>query len=73
MKAQDLRELTVEELKKKSQELRHEQLTIRMQMVTGQAENPARLRILRKEVARVETILSERRKKAEAAKAGAAK
>ena len=66
MKIKELRELTVEELTKRSRELRHEALTLRLQQTTGQLENPMRIRSLRKEVAQVETILTERRSKAAA-------
>ena len=66
MKIHELRELTVEELGKRGRELRQEMLTLRLQKATGQLENPFRQRVLRKEVARIETILTERRKKVEA-------
>jgi large subunit ribosomal protein L29 len=64
MKAKELRELTVEELRKRGKELRHELLNMRMQQVTGQLENTARIRLVRNDIARVETILTERRHKA---------
>ena len=66
MKIHELRELTVEELGKRGRDLRQEMLTLRLQKATGQLENPFRQRVLRKEVARIETILTERRKKIEA-------
>ena len=69
MKIKELRELTVEELMKRSKELRHEALTFRLQQTTGQLENPMRIRALRKEVAKIETILTERRAKAATAAA----
>lgn len=69
MKIKELRELTVEELTKRSRELRHELLTLRLQQTTGQLENPMRIRTLRKEVAKIETILTERRTKAATAAA----
>ena len=69
MKIKELRELTVEELTKRSREMRHEMLTLRLQQTTGQLENPMRIRALRKEVAKVETILTERRTKAATAAA----
>lgn len=69
MKIKELRELTVEELTKRSRELRHELLTLRLQQTTGQLENPMRIRMLRKEVAKIETILTERRTKAATAAA----
>lgn len=66
MKIHELRELTVEELGKRGRELRQEMLTLRIQKATGQLENKLRHGQLRKEVARIETILTERRIKAEA-------
>lgn len=69
MKIKELRELTVEELIKRSRELRQETLTLRLQQTTGQLENPMRINALRKEVAKIETILTERRAKAATAAA----
>jgi large subunit ribosomal protein L29 len=61
MKTTELKELTNDELYTRRRDLKHEVLNLRVQQESGQLENPARLRILRREVARVETILSERR------------
>lgn len=63
MKSKELRELTVEELSKRSRDLRQEGLNLRVQKAAGQLENPARLKTLRRDVARIETLLTERRKK----------
>ena len=60
-KAKDLRELTTEELQRQLVELKQEALNLRLQQATGQLENSARIRIVRRETARVMTILSERR------------
>jgi large subunit ribosomal protein L29 len=60
-KAKDLRELTTEELQRQLLELKQEALNLRLQQATGQLENSARIRIVRRETARVMTILSERR------------
>lgn len=62
MKAKDLRELSVEELEAKGRELRGELFNVRIKHVTRQLENTAKVRTLRRDVARVETILHERRK-----------
>jgi large subunit ribosomal protein L29 len=63
----DLREFSVDELATRRREYREEALNLRVQKESGQLENPARLRELRREVARIETILTEKRKaKAEA-------
>lgn len=60
MKIKELREMTVEELGTKSREIRHEMLNMRIQQQSGQLENPARIKLLRKDVAKIETIISER-------------
>ncbi len=57
----NLSELTVEELTARRRELKEESLMLRVQKEAGQLENPARLRTLRREVARIETVLSARR------------
>jgi len=61
MKIKELRELTIEELGGKRRELGQEMLSLRVQQASGQLENPTRLALLRREVARTQTILSERR------------
>lgn len=61
MKPKQMRELTVEELEAKSLELRNELFAAKIKHVTGQLENTAKVRTLRRDVARVETVLHERR------------
>jgi large subunit ribosomal protein L29 len=56
MKASKVRELTGEELTKKAQDIREELFRLRFQHVTGQLENPIRLRHLRRDLARIITI-----------------
>lgn len=60
-KITELRELTTEELTSRLRDLKQESLNLRLQQATGQLENTARRRLVRKEVARVQTILSQRR------------
>jgi large subunit ribosomal protein L29 len=60
VKGSDLRELTVEELRAKAQELRSEHFGAKVRHATGQLENTARLRLLRRDIARVETVLLEK-------------
>jgi large subunit ribosomal protein L29 len=60
MKIKELRELSVEELGSRKRELRQEMLNLRVQQQIGQLENPSRLRTLRREVARVETLITQR-------------
>jgi len=63
----ELRELSVDELGTRRRELKEEALNLRVQQESGQIENPARIRQVRREVARIETILTEKRVKAAAA------
>jgi large subunit ribosomal protein L29 len=59
-KANALRELTDTELEQKLLESKHELFNLRFQLATGKQDNSARLGQVRKEVARVATILRER-------------
>jgi large subunit ribosomal protein L29 len=61
MKSSDLKELSLDELEAKSGELRAELFNVRIKKATGQLENTARLRSLRRDIARTETILCEMR------------
>jgi large subunit ribosomal protein L29 len=72
MKTTELKELTNDELYTRRRDHKHEVLNLRVQQESGQLENPARLRIVRREVARIETILSERRLQADAPQEAAA-
>ena len=60
MKAAQIREQTVEELKDKERELAEQLFALRLQQVTGQIENPAKLRLVRRDLARVLTVLREK-------------
>ncbi|HZJ39180.1 MAG TPA: 50S ribosomal protein L29 [Chthoniobacterales bacterium] len=60
MKFKEMTELTTDELLTKKRDLRQESLHLRVQQQSGQLEQPSRLRLLRREVARVETILTQR-------------
>jgi large subunit ribosomal protein L29 len=61
MKAGELRDLAVAELAAKGRELRDQLWNARMKKATGQLENTALLRTLRRDIARVETVLREKR------------
>ena len=61
MKTNELRKLTTEELNKKIHENKEELFNLRMLKATGNLEKPSRINELRKEVARMNTILNERR------------
>lgn len=60
MKASELNALNPEELQAKVAELRREHFTAKVRHATGQLENTARLRVLRRDIARVETALRAR-------------
>lgn len=60
MKARELRDLSIDELSSKKKEFCEEEFKLRFQHATGQLEKTARLRILRREIARVKTILREK-------------
>ncbi len=64
MKANELRELSNEELQDRLVELKGELFNLRFQSATGQLDNPMRIREVRKNIARVQTILRERELKA---------
>ena len=60
MKARELRELSVEELQQRQQELIEELFNLRFQLATGQIENVGRISAVRRDIARVKTIQRER-------------
>ena len=69
MKTKELRDLTVPELQTRGRDLKQEQFHLRMQQQAGQLEKPSQLRSLRRDVARIESLLSERRLKTAATSA----
>jgi len=64
MKMKELSELATDELLTKRRDLRQESLHLRLQQQSGQLEQPSRLRLLRRDLARIETLLSRREKEA---------
>jgi large subunit ribosomal protein L29 len=60
MKALELREKTLTELEDREHELSEQLFALRLQKVTGQLENPAKLRNVRRELARVLTVMKEK-------------
>ncbi len=56
----EYKELTQEELLKKKKDLKEESFNLRFQHSTGQLENTARIRLMRRDVARIETVLREK-------------
>lgn len=66
MKASEIKEFTEMELRSKLQETERELFNLRMQQSSGQLEKPSRIRELRKDVARINTIISARAKQTRA-------
>ena len=64
-KSSELRELSTEELTNRLRDLKQEGLTLRLQASTGQLENTARIKAVRREIAQVNTLFTELRDKAE--------
>ena len=60
MKTKELHELTVDELNTKLKELTEELFNLRFRHAIGQLENPASLKNVKKDIAKVKTILRER-------------
>lgn len=60
MKAAEIRDLTDQELDKKLADLKEELFNLRFQMATGQLDNPMRMKFVKKDIARVMTVMRER-------------
>ena len=60
MKTSELRALTVDDLERKLSETRQELFNLRFQSATGALENPARIQLAKREIARVLTVLNEK-------------
>jgi large subunit ribosomal protein L29 len=61
MNASELKELELDELAQKAREARSEFFNAKVKHATGQLEDTAKLKWLRRDVARIETVLAERR------------
>ena len=66
MKIKEIRNLSPVELATRKRELREESFHLRVQQQSGQLEKPSQLRAIRREVARLETVLNEKSKTAAA-------
>ncbi len=64
LKFKEIQEMSTEELLTKKRDLRQESLHLRLQQQSGQLEQSSRLRLLRRDVARVETVLTQRSRQA---------
>ena len=62
--ADDLRHKSADELADRLAKLKKEQFNLRFQRANGQLENTGRVRTVRREIARIETIMTEQRRKA---------
>ena len=60
LRASELRAMTVEELRNKEEEIKKELLTMRFQKALGRLDSPARYRNLKRDLARVKTIIREK-------------
>jgi large subunit ribosomal protein L29 len=60
MKANELRNKSVEELNKSVSDMKTELFNLRFQLATGELDNPMRIKKVRKDIARVKTVLRER-------------
>ena len=58
--ASEMRDLSKEELEAKATDLKKELFNLRFQQAMGQIENPMRLRLLRREIAKTKTVLKEK-------------
>jgi large subunit ribosomal protein L29 len=72
MKASQMREQTTEELQDKERDLAEQLFALRLQKVTGQLEKPHRVRQVRKDLARVLTLLHERKQPGQSGRPGQA-
>ncbi len=60
VKAQDLRANTADELVGKLEALKKEQFNLRFKAASGELENPARMTVVRREIARIKTVMGEK-------------
>ena len=61
MKTKEIRSLSTDELLAKEKQYKEELFNLRFQLATGQLENTARIKMVKKDIARVKTILAERK------------
>jgi large subunit ribosomal protein L29 len=61
MKAADLRAMTVDQLDDEALKLKREQFNLRFQRATNQLENTARVRAVRRDIARIKTVAAQKR------------
>ena len=61
MKAEGFRDMTLDQLDDQLQKLKKEQFNLRFQRATGQLENTSRVRIIRRDIARMKTVAAQKR------------
>ncbi len=66
MKIENIREMSADELGNELEKLKNELFNLRFQHVTGQLENPVKMREVKKDIARVKTVIRENELKAQA-------
>ena len=59
MKVKEIRDMNVDQLRAKISDKRHELMNLRFQQVTGQLTDSSQLRLIRRDIARMETILNQ--------------
>ncbi len=62
MKANEVRKMSSTELEAKLQDLKKDLFTLRMQHATNQLDNPVRIALVRKDIARVQTLIREKQR-----------
>ena len=65
MRAEEIREMTPDDIKARVSELEEERFRLRFRSATEALENPLRLRTIRKDIARLKTVLTERERSPE--------
>jgi large subunit ribosomal protein L29 len=68
MKTKEIRELSLNDLSARKKELSEEVFHLRLQQQSGQLEKPSQLRAIRREIARIETFITQKSRSAAAAK-----
>ncbi|MEE9613690.1 MAG: 50S ribosomal protein L29 [Thermodesulfobacteriota bacterium] len=64
MKPEELRAMTLDEIRKTEEDLASELFNLRMQQAGGQSENPLKIRFVRRDIARTKTIIAEKEREA---------
>ncbi len=68
MRGEEIREMTTEEMRSRVEQLKEEQFRLRFRSATVQLENPVLLRTIRRDIARIKTVLRERELAGESAR-----